>query len=110
MRERGCHKPGYSYPARRMYYFTSPMLAEADRTLRECPVGAILRDAPHTLDVIRSSRYADGAGLEFLRAPRYFQHAVGVINSERERLADMREKAESAKRDAQHGARVLRGG
>ena len=78
--------------------------------MHECPVGRILREAPHVFEAIMAYRYADGAGLEVLSFPRYLQSAFNVIASERERLRIMAEKDRESKADASHAASVLKKG
>lgn len=88
------------------FRFTSPHLKEAHRLLTECPVGAILREAPYVYDAIRASAYAESGALNGLDVPEYLQRAIGVIGSERERLWRMKHETKAARGDSQYGMAV----
>ena len=95
-----------------VWRFTAPILYEMDdgsEMLRECPVGAVLREAPHVYDAIRASSYAESGGLEIMRQSRCLQDAVVLASSEKERLRELKRADEQSARDAKHGAAVLRG-
>jgi hypothetical protein len=108
--ERGCKKPGYNYEERRVFPFTSPMLAPEDRVLRECPVGRVLREAPHAYELIIAHSYSENTGLEILNYPRYLRQAFGVIGSEKERLRELSDKDRQAKADGKYGTAMLQRG
>lgn len=110
-RKRGCTKDGRDYPPQRAYRYTSPYLAQLgdDGILRECPVAVVDRECPQVYDAIGAHAYAEHAGLAALEAPRWLQHALRVIGAEKARLYDLKQADERAKRDARHGASVLRG-
>ena len=86
------------------------MLFEMDAAvMHECPVGAILRDAPHVYDLVRAGSYAENAGLEVMRQPRYMQDALTLHASERARMRELDKLDKQTGSDAKHGRRVLRG-
>ena len=89
--------------------FTSPHLEESDRILRECPIGAVLREAPHVYDAIRASNAVESGAMNPIDAPIYLQHALSVIISERDRLWRMRDDERKSKSDSSHGMKVRHG-
>ncbi len=103
-RQRGCFKPGRSVAGSRAFRFTSPALRPEDRVLRECPVGRVLREAPWSYDLLRAAAYAEQEGIGMLRQSRYLQQIVGIVASEKQRLREIEEKQERARRDATVGA------
>ena len=93
-----------------MWRFTSPLLHSMGfDTLNECPVGAVLREAPHTFDLMRAHAHVDAAGLDVMRQPKYMQDALALCAGEAARLRELRAIDDQSQRDAKHGARVLRG-
>lgn len=111
--QRGCRRPGENWPEARVYRFTSPLLNEdedeADSMLRECPVGHVLREAPHVYDVLGLYRYAEHEGLRIQKQPRWLQTALRVVDSEKERLRKMSESDKQLKGDAAYAGRVAKG-
>lgn len=90
--------------------FTSPRLSKEDSILRECPVGAVLREAPYVYDAIAAEGYAEAGAFDPTTRPLYLQQAIAVIGSERGRLFEARRARERASSDAEYGARVLKHG
>ena len=81
------------------YNWTSPALAD-EKPMLECPTGYILREARWVFDVIDAVNRADACGpIEWARMPRFYHHAVRVVNGERQRLRD----EDRAKENLSHG-------
>ena len=93
-----------------VWRYTSPMLHDlgADM-LHECPIGAVLREAPHTFQLIAAGAHADNAGVEMLEQPQYLQDAVALCGAERSRLRELADRDRQSESDARHGRNVLRG-
>lgn len=92
-----------------MFRFTSPLLSDEGRSLRECPVGAVLREAPHVYDVLAVYANSKNSGLEITGWPLWVRRALSVVEHEANRLRDMADKERQAHRDAQYGHRLVRG-
>lgn len=90
--------------------FTSPRLKDDERILRECPVGAVLREAPYVYDAIAAESHAEAGAFDPSMKPTYLQDAIRVVSAERGRLWDIRREREKSKGDAAYGARVLKAG
>jgi hypothetical protein len=90
--------------------FTSPRLSKDDSILRECPVGAVLREAPHVYDAIAAESYVESGAIDPTTRPMYLQQAIAVISAERGRLHEIRRERERSASDASYGARVLKHG
>lgn len=95
-----------------MFFSTSPYLLHKGKPaeLRECPVGAVLRESPHVYDVIGAYGTGEHIGPSILQEPLWLQHAFRVVGSERNRLMDLERTNDKAKHDAAYGARVRRRG
>ena len=93
-----------------VWRFTSPMLSEKDRVLYECPVGAVLREAPYLYDAIAYEGYAESGAFDPSTKPQFLQDAMRVIASERGRMWEISRQRERSKTDAAYGAKALRGG
>lgn len=80
--------------------------------MRECPVGYILRECSYVYDLLDAAVVADNTGLDFLSAPRYLQHAVRLISSEKYRVSELKRKEDRARRkgarDSSYAANVLK--
>ncbi len=76
--------------------------------MRECPTGAILREAPHVFDAIAAQSYAEAGAFDPTLKPAYLQQAMAVVGAEKYRLWEIRRDRDRAKADASYGARVLR--
>ncbi len=90
--------------------YTSPALIDDD-ALYECPVGMLLREAPHVYDLIDACVLVENATpSEYLTMPRYFQHASRVYRSELARLDDLRQQARKSGADINYARRRLQAG
>lgn len=92
-----------------LFRFTSPILHEfgdGSDTLRECPTGRVLREAPWVFDVVNAC--GDGLSrLDLLRWPRRMQRLVAVASSEDYRLRRLEDQRRKSKRDAEYGRSLL---
>lgn len=107
--QRGCKKPGEDYTLTgRAIAFTSLMLqGDGDRVLNECPVGRVLREAPHTYDLINHIGLAENAGpTEAEQMSRLWSDAGRLYSSEKRRIDDIERARDKTKGDAAYGARV----
>lgn len=109
---RGCKKPGFNLEQQGApFRYTSPALIEVgEDVLTECPVGKILREAPHVYDLTDHLSHADKASPREMEGhSRYFRHALRLYRAELSRLDDLRRARDRAAGDAAIGARMLRG-
>jgi len=82
--------------------------------LKECPVGKVLREAPHIYDLIDHLSHAEHASPSEMQShSRYFVHALRLFRAETSRLDELRMESRSgsteAHADAEFGRQVLRG-
>lgn len=78
--------------------------------LTECPVGKVLREAPHVYDLLDHLSHADNASPREMEShSRYYRHALRLYRSEISRLDELRRAGDKAASDAAYGARMLRG-
>jgi hypothetical protein len=109
-KKRGCKKPGFDVEGESAFRFSSPLLNESgNEILRECPTGAVMRDAPWVYDVLGLYAYAEHGGFEIQRQPRWVQSALQVIGSEKERLRRLAESEKQGKGDAAYARRLVKG-
>lgn len=73
----------------------------------ECPVGMVLREAPHAFDAILVHGLAESGGFDLLSQSPWLQSAFRIIGSEKERHRKRQDTERQAKRDAQYGKQVL---
>ncbi len=110
-RMRGCKKPGYDFPRQLgPVRITSPMFV-GDAPLEECPVGYLLREAPHTYDVLDAvSLIGNASPNEYAALPLYAQRMGRVYAAEvNGRLPEIEAATRRSQADLEHGQRVLRG-
>lgn len=97
-----------------VFTFTSPELAKMSdahglkgsdgyHMLQECPVGVILREAPHVYEAIAAHSYAETGAFNPLESPTYLRQAFGVISSEKSRLREMEMQARRGANDSKFG-------
>jgi hypothetical protein len=93
------------------FAYTSPALqTQEDRALYECPVGYVLREAPHVYDILdRCSMAERMTPTEAARVPQYMQRAMRLYGSEVNRLSALRDSSNVAARDAKAAERATRG-
>lgn len=111
MNRRGCRKPGQARTQTGPpYVFSSPILqGAADRVLRECPTGKILRETPHVYDLIEVAAATERAGPgELVGLPMPVKHAARLYWSERSRHLEIRASRARATSDAAYATRVVR--
>jgi hypothetical protein len=110
-KKRNCRRPGeQDMQQDAIFRFTSPLLYERNAgVLRECPVGYVLRNAPHVNRAVNAQSYAENGALNPLDCPTWLQQAMTVVSSERTRLREMKDTGASGKSDSNYGQRVLRG-
>lgn len=94
-------------PGNTAYRFTSPRLAEEHQILRECPVGAILRETPYIYEAVSAQSYAEAGAFDPSTKPTWLQEAMRIVGSERSRLWDIKRERERSSRDAAYAAKVL---
>lgn len=70
-------------------------------------MGAILRESPHTYDILAVWRYSEHAGMSIQSQPRFLLDAFRIIDSEKERLRDIAASEAVAKRDADYARRAI---
>lgn len=104
-RDRGCYKPGFAIPGKKAFRFTSLRLAPDDQVLRECPVGRVLREAPYVYQSWQAAGYAESS---LHSQPRYLQQIAAIRGHETDRLREMEQAQSQGRRDAEHGANMLR--
>ena len=90
--------------------YTSPTLqGKDDRILYECPVGKILREAPHTYSLIDAASLAENATpSERQRLPRFYWQVASIVQSERQRLRELADAERQSKRDIEYAGSVMR--
>jgi len=92
------------------FRFGSPVLVESgESVLRECPVGKVLREAPHIYDLIDHLSFAENATPQEAEAmSRYYGYALRLYRSELARLQEDRESNHEVNLEASHAAQVLK--
>lgn len=90
------------------FRFTSPRLAVKDQTIKECPVGVVLRETDYIYDALNAHAYADKAGLDILNASPWLQSVMHIVSSEKARLWDMAEAERKSKGDAALTRKAIR--
>lgn len=90
---------------------TSPWLLDDGKpaTLRECPVGMILRDAPYTYEALSAYGGGEFTGFDLAKQSQWTQAACRVIGSEKARHREMEDEQRKAKSASAYGARVRSG-
>ena len=79
--------------------------------MKECPVGYILREAPHIYGIMDFLCLGENMSpLDFARMPRYFQQMLRVYQNEiaRHRIAENKQR--EAQRHADIATRMVRNG
>lgn len=88
------------------FRFSSPDLREEDRILRECPVGAVLREAPYVYGAINAHAYAENGAFNPLESPLWLQAALRIVGSEKARHLEAKMEEDRVKRDSKRGMAV----
>jgi hypothetical protein len=108
-KRRGCRSPHHEPRelAGSPFAFTAPALQGL--VLRECPVGYLLREAPHVYDVIEFCRMGEHtSALDLASLPRYTRRAMRIYSSECARLDELRRATKDLAGDAAHAAGMVR--
>lgn len=83
-------------------------LASEHKQLNECPVGAVLREAPYVYEAIAAQSYAEAGAFNPMEQSQWLQHAMAVTASEKARMNntkdEMRRATDQAKNDARYAA------
>jgi hypothetical protein len=83
---------------------------EGWKRIYECPVGKVLREAPHIFDVIERGSMTEAMTPDiFDRLPGYMQRAIRVVSSERARLQEMPMSEMKGRHDSAAGMAARRG-
>jgi hypothetical protein len=92
--------------------FSSPLLQEpGDEMLTECPVGYVLREAPHIYDLLDYLSLSESLSpLELGRMPRYFGQMLRVYQNELVRVQDLAYRQRAAEQSAEAAKRAIRHG
>jgi hypothetical protein len=117
-KQRGCKKPGFDLaPGSNVFRFDSPILQPPRGSkepglsiLYECPTGFVIREAPGIyglIDAVARDENLSPADRERM-SPVYLD-AARLYRSEMARLREKREAKQRAQRDADYGARMLKG-
>ena len=92
-----------------MFRSTSTHLDEPDRSIRECPVGMILRETPYVYEAIGAAAHVENGALNPLNESPWLQGAIRVVSSERERHRRLRDELSKSRADSRAGIGVRHG-
>lgn len=92
-----------------VWRFVSPRLEEADKILRECPVGAVLRETPWVYEAMAAESFVEAGAVNPLLQTPWLQAAMQVVAAERNRLREYERQQSQSAGDAAFGSAVLKG-
>jgi hypothetical protein len=85
------------------------MLRPEDSILRECPVGAILREAPQVYECIAAYSFVENGALDPRHESQWLQDGIRIVSAEKSRLQDVKDSQRKSKQDADYTRTVLNG-
>ena len=106
---RGCRRPGSTVTEETCHRTTSPLLAKNGQPaeLRECPVGAVLREAPYLYDAIGMCSHLENGAVSPLALSPWHAAVARVVFSERARHRDAKSRGKTCSNDAALARRVV---
>jgi hypothetical protein len=84
--------------------FTSPIIPEPERLLRECPVGLILRETPDAYTALTYESWVESGAVDPTKQSPWMGLAIRVVSAERARVGRMRREQEASERKAKSDA------